>query len=123
MDDHYKVSASPIPHLVTYPDSYPARPWAYRNERRDFETLLGVIEAHAITHQVTRARDDYGRIIASAADYEAARDILAEAFAVSSGKKVKDSVRRAVVAVDELGGEVTDVTVAQVAKHLKWVAP
>ena len=87
--------------------------------RRDFGTLLGMIEAHAITHQLTRARDEHGRIIATAADYEAAREILAEAFAVSSGKKVKDSVRRAVAAVDELGGEKADVTVAQVAKHLK----
>ena len=87
--------------------------------RRDFGTLLGMIEAHAIAHQLTRARDEYGRIIATAADYEAAREILAEAFAVSSGKTVKDSVRRAVAAVDELGGEKADVTVAQVAKHLK----
>jgi hypothetical protein len=87
--------------------------------RRDFGTLLGIIEAHAVTHQLTRERDVYGRIVASPADYEAARDILADAFAVSSGKKVKDSVRRAVIAVDELGGEVTSVTVAQVAKHLK----
>lgn len=87
--------------------------------RRDFSTLLGMIEAHAILHQITRGRDGYGRIIASAGDYAAAREILAEAFAVSSGRKVKDSVRRAVMAVDQLGGEVTEVTVAQVAKHLK----
>jgi hypothetical protein len=87
--------------------------------RRDFGTLLGMIEAHAITHQLTRERDEHGRIIATGADYEAARDILAEAFAVSSGKTVKDSVRRAVAAVDELGGEKADVTVAQVAKHMK----
>jgi hypothetical protein len=87
--------------------------------RRDFGVLLGMIEAHAVLHQVTRKRDTYGRIIATAADYEAAKDVLAEAFAVSSGQKVKDSVRRAVTAVDELGGQHSDVTVAQVARHLK----
>ena len=87
--------------------------------RRDFGVLLGMIEAHAVLHQGNRERDLYGRIIATAADYEAARDILAEAFAVSSGQKAKESVRRAVTAVGELGGEQSDVTVAQVARHLK----
>jgi hypothetical protein len=91
--------------------------------RRDFNTLLGMIEAHAVAHQLTRDADDYGRIVASAADYDAARGILAEAFAVSSGRKVKEGVRRAVMAVGELGGQAgaegRDVTVAQVAKHMK----
>ena len=87
--------------------------------RRDFSTLLGMIEAHAVLHQAGRTRDQYGRIIATAADYDPARDILAEAFAVSSGKKVREAVRRAVAAVEELGGKESDVTVAQVARHLK----
>ena len=87
--------------------------------RRDFSVLLGMIEAHAVLHQANRKRDSYGRIVATAADYAACRDILAEAFAVSSGRKVKDSVRRAVDAVSELNGRSSDVTVAQVARHLK----
>jgi hypothetical protein len=87
--------------------------------RRDFSVLLGMIEAHAVLHQATRERDQYGRIIATAADYGAARDILADAFAVSSGRKVKEGVRRAVAAVEALGGQESDVTVAQVAKQLK----
>jgi hypothetical protein len=87
--------------------------------RRDFGVLLSMIETHAVLHQVTRDRDQYGRIIATAADYEAARNIFAEAFAITSGKRVKESVRRAVTAVDALGGEGSDVTVAQVAKQLK----
>jgi hypothetical protein len=87
--------------------------------RRDFGVLLGMIEAHAVLHQVTRKRDAYGRIIATPADYQAARSVLAEAFAVSSGHKVKESVRRAVAAVEALGGAESDVTVAQVAGYLK----
>lgn len=87
--------------------------------RRDFGTLLGMIEVHAVLHQQNRARDKYGRIVATAADYDAARDILAEAFAVSSGQQIKDSVRRAVAAVSQLGGAQTDVTVAQVTRFLK----
>lgn len=87
--------------------------------RRDFGVLLGMIEAHAVLHQVSRKRDRHGRIIATAADYAAARDILADAFAITSGRKIKPAVRNVVTAVAELGGEVTDVTVVQVAKHLK----
>jgi hypothetical protein len=87
--------------------------------RRDFGVLLGMVEAHAVLHQASRERDTYGRILATAADYEAARDILAEAFAISSGEMVKESVRNAVGAVEALGGEESDVTVAQVARRLK----
>jgi hypothetical protein len=86
--------------------------------RRDFGVLLGVIEAHAVLHQVTRERDQHGRIIATPADYDAARDILAEAFAITSGKKIKESVRNAVAAVKALGDD-RDVTVAMVTAHLK----
>jgi hypothetical protein len=85
--------------------------------RRDFGVLLGMIEAHAVLHQASRGRDAHGRIMATAADYEAARGVLADAFAISSGEMVKESVRNAVGAVVALGG--TDVTVAQVARHLK----
>jgi Domain of unknown function (DUF3854) len=87
--------------------------------RRDFGVLLGMIEASAVLHQVNRKRDQHGRIIATPDDYATALDILAEAFAITSGQRVKDSVRRAVTAVGELGGDVTDVTVAQVARYLK----
>jgi hypothetical protein len=87
--------------------------------RRDFGVLLGMIEAHAVLHQVNRKRDQHGRILATAADYAAAADILADAFAITSGKKVKDAVRNAVAAVEELGGAAVDVTVAQVARHLR----
>jgi hypothetical protein len=87
--------------------------------RRDFGVLLGMIEAHAVLHQVTRKRDQHGRILATAADYAAAVEILADAFAITSGKRVKDAVRKAVAAVEALGGAESDVTVAQVAKHLK----
>ena len=91
--------------------------------RRDFNTLLGMIEAHAILHQLTRDTDEYGRIVATAADYDAARDILATAFAVASGKTVKESVRHVVEAVRDLGGRADpygkDVLVTHVAEHLK----
>jgi hypothetical protein len=85
--------------------------------RRDFNVLLGMIEAHAVLHQASRKRDQHGRIIATPGDYEVVAGILAEAFAITSGRKVKEAVRNAIGAVEALGG--TDVTVAQVARHLK----
>ena len=87
--------------------------------RRDFGVLLGMIEAHAVLHQCTRERDGAGRIVATDADYQAARGILAVALAVGSGRQVRPAVRRAVVAVKTLGGETGDVTIAEVARHLK----
>ena len=87
--------------------------------RRDFGVLLGMIEAHAVLHQVNRKRDQYGRIIATPGDYEAVVGILADAFAITSDRKVKEAVRNAVAAVAELGGQETTVTVAQVARYLK----
>ena len=67
--------------------------------RRDLGVLLGMIEAHAVLHQAGRERDASGRIVATEADYSAARDILADAFAITYGKKVKDAVRNTVAAV------------------------
>jgi hypothetical protein len=87
--------------------------------RRDFGVLLGMIETHAVLHQVNRKRDQYGRIIATSGDYEAVVGILADAFAITSDRKVKEAVRNAVAAVEALGGNETTVTVAQVARHLK----
>jgi hypothetical protein len=87
--------------------------------RRDFGVLLGMIEAHAVLHQVSRKRDRHGRIVATAADYAAAVDILAGPFAITSGRTVKEAVRKAVAAVAELASPEFPVTVAQVAKHLK----
>jgi MarR family protein len=72
-----------------------------------------------VLHQASRERDQHGRIVTTAADYEAARGVLAEAFAISSGEMVKESIRNAAGAVEALGGEESDVTVAQVARHLK----
>ncbi len=101
--------------------------------RRDFSTLLGHIEAHAVLHQASRERDGFDRIIATAADYEAARDLLAEAFAVSSGKRVPESVRKVVAAVAELLAEdiavrgkddpAPEIVTARVAKRIERSRP
>lgn len=46
--------------------------------RRDFSTVLGLIDAHAIIHMMTRRRDKEGRIVATLADYAKVRDLSAE---------------------------------------------
>jgi len=44
--------------------------------RRDFRALLRLIETHAILHQLNRATDDQGRIVATEADYLAVRELV-----------------------------------------------
>lgn len=70
--------------------------------RRDFKALLGLIEAHALLHQLTRERDGDGHIIATLADYAAVRELIAELFANAVEAGVSVQVRAAVAAVDEV---------------------
>jgi len=70
--------------------------------RRDFKALLGLIEAHALLHQLTRERDGNGHIIATLADYAAVRELIAELFANAVEAGVSVQVRAAVAAVDEV---------------------
>ena len=44
--------------------------------RRDFSVVLSLIKSHAILHQATRERDEYGRIVATLADYARVRDLV-----------------------------------------------
>jgi len=103
-----------VPYADWLADTIPA---SVIRMRRDFSTLLGMIEAHAVLHQATRKTDAYGRIIATGADYAAVRDIMADALAITTGRTVKANVRAAVASVDALGGD--GVTVVQVARHMK----
>jgi hypothetical protein len=70
--------------------------------RRDFRSLLELIRAHALLHQATRPRDDYGRIVATAADYYAVRTLVGDVISQGLGATVPDEVREAVDAVREL---------------------
>ena len=46
--------------------------------RRDFSTLLSLIQAHTILHQANRKRDDGGRVVATTQDYEAVRELVVD---------------------------------------------
>ncbi len=70
--------------------------------RRDFRSLLRLIQAHAILHQQTRKTDPAGRIIATEADYLAVRDLVAGLISDAVGATVTPSMRETVEAVEKL---------------------
>jgi hypothetical protein len=86
--------------------------------RRDFRSLLRLIQVHAILHQQTRKTDPAGRIIATEADYLAVRSLVADLISDAVGVTVTDAMRETVEAVRDLAGA-SGVKVAQVAEYLR----
>jgi hypothetical protein len=70
--------------------------------RRDFRALLRLIEAHAIVHQLNRATDEQGRIVATEADYLAIRELVADLISDAVGTTVSATVRQTVETVAKL---------------------
>jgi len=73
--------------------------------RRDFGQLLSLIEAHALLHRATRARDAAGWIVATLNDYAAVRALVFDVMSEGIAATVPASVREAVEAVRALGGD------------------
>ena len=67
--------------------------------RRDFATLITLLRAHALLHQLRRDRDDDGRVVANFDDYAAVRDLVGEVLADAAEHVVPATVREAVAAV------------------------
>ena len=87
--------------------------------RRDFKTVLALVEAHAVLHQATRDRDERDRIIATWGDYTAVRDLVLEVVSQGVGATVRDTIRETVAAVENLAAEHPDgVTAFAVGKAL-----
>ena len=86
--------------------------------RRDFGTLLALIRAHAVLHQMNRARDAAGRIIASLDDYKVVRGIVADVLAEGVQSTVSPTVRETVETVIKLD-QTEGVQSAAIAKHLR----
>jgi len=87
--------------------------------RRDFATVLNLVKAHAILHQVSRARGDDGRIVATVADYGIVRDLIADLVADEVGATVPPAVVETVVAVVALKEKhEAGVTYLQLGKQL-----
>lgn len=88
--------------------------------RRDFRALLTLIEAHAVLHQASRQRDGSAIVATVADDYEAIRELVADALAQGVEATVSKEIRETVEAVKKLIWKSEDTaTVAQLAKALK----
>jgi hypothetical protein len=70
--------------------------------RRDFGTVLALIRAHAVLHQVSRKRDEAGRIIADLDDYAEVHRIIADVIAEAVAATVSPTMRETVLAVELL---------------------
>jgi hypothetical protein len=70
--------------------------------RRDFGALLALIRAHAVLHQLSRERDDHGRIVATVEDYTVVRDLIADVIAAGVEATVPQTVRETVEVVEAL---------------------
>jgi hypothetical protein len=106
-----------IPYAVALAERIP--PIATRL-RRDFTTVLTLIEAHAVLHQASRARDAQGHIVAELNDYRIVRVLVAEVLADSAEASVSLTIRETVEAVRELtdGSEERPTKNAEVARKL-----
>ena len=70
--------------------------------RRDFNTLLALIRAHAVLHQLNRDRDSTGRIVASLDDYEVVRELVGPVLSEGVAATVSPTVRETVETVHAL---------------------
>lgn len=87
--------------------------------RRDFTTVLNLIQAHAILNQARRETTDDGRIIASIEDYATVRDLIFDFISEGVGATVSASIRETVQAVERIVQRGSPhATVAQVAEQL-----
>jgi hypothetical protein len=64
--------------------------------RRDFKTVLLLIQAHALLHQASRLKDEKSRVIAVIEDYTAVRALIADLVAEGVDATVKPEVREVV---------------------------
>lgn len=72
--------------------------------RRDFKSILRLIETHAILHQANRERDDHNRIVATEGDYLAIRELVVDLISDGVGATVSETMRETVEVVAALSG-------------------
>ncbi len=70
--------------------------------RRDFGQVLNLVAAHAILHQASRQRDEYGRILATIDDYRAVYHLVIDIVSEGVEATVSATVRETVQAVADL---------------------
>lgn len=98
-----------IPFADTLAVHYPAD---QVRARRDFIQLLALIQASAVLHQRQRERDDFGRIIATEADYRIVYDLAKPIFGAIAAEGVTPAIRETVTKVAELTQEPDGATIS-----------
>lgn len=73
--------------------------------RRDFGQALSLVEAHALLHRASRARDAQGWIVATLGDYAAVRALIFDVVSEGVAAAVPGPVREAVEAVRAIAGD------------------
>lgn len=86
--------------------------------RRDFKQFIIAIQVSALLHQIQRARDNEGRIIATCDDYAYIVEVFGELFQELATDSVPPHIRDTVTAVEFLGGHDKAVTVPELMKSL-----
>jgi hypothetical protein len=78
--------------------------------RRDSMAIRTLIHAHAWLHQLSRERDERGRIIATLDDYAAIHDLVADLLSTGAERAVSPDVGRVLKAINDLAAEGQAVT-------------
>ena len=90
--------------------------------RRDFPRMLKLVEAHALLHQATRARDDNGAIVATVEDYarvrELAHGLMAQGAHLSVSAETRETVEAVQALHEESNSPSSGVMNREVAKYL-----
>jgi hypothetical protein len=114
------LASKPVEIDIPYaPELAGAIPPVATRLRRDFQSLLGLVKAHALLHQASRDRSEEGHVIGTLDDYAVVRDLVAHIVSDGLGATVAPSVKQTVEAVAALlqqGAE--EVTVAEVGQRL-----
>jgi hypothetical protein len=89
--------------------------------RRDFPTILALIEAHSLLHQLSREQTAEGAIVATLDDYSAVRKLVTDLISDGVGATVSETVRETVGAVGKLanGDSSNGVPLTKLAQELK----
>ena len=87
--------------------------------RRDFVSVLCLVRACALLHQCTRARDEQGRIVATADDYAAVHGLLDDLVAEGVDASVSPATRDTVETVRALLEHAEHTSVKRIADRLE----
>ncbi len=84
--------------------------------RRDFGTVLSLIKAHALLHQMSRETDNDDRIVATVRDYDIVWGLVDGLISGGVGLTIPKTVRET---VDVVSGADTELTIKKVAAALE----